>query len=165
MTIIKLIICVAIYAFATVFVGFTGLFAVLGHEPVTGWPMYLSTVAEQFSVPRRAPFALMFVTFVFAVPKVLGALHWWLGRSRDEFRPGSMAGFAFLVVFCGYMTLTIGVVAMADAAPAFSVMENVNLKAGLMLLGLWSVLAVILTMPAAAVANRLSGRAATNARA
>ena len=161
----KLIISILAYGISIILVGFTGLFALVGEGLFHSWPQHLSTLAHQFDVPKRAPFAFAIVAFVVAVPVVLGVWHWLRLRAGIAVSLGTIAGATAAMSLGGYGALFAVVMWMANVAPAFSVMEGVNLQFGLMLLGAWSVLAVILAMPAGAVVNRLCGDRASRVRA
>jgi hypothetical protein len=150
----KLITSLSIYVTTMIFVGFSGLFVLIG-DGFFAWPQHANTVLQQFAVPKRAPFALLIVLFVIAVPTVVGLWHWRRLTLGKQSSPGSMAGRTFVVSFGLYAVMIIAATAMANAAPAFSVMEGINLKFGIMLLGAWSALATVLAIPTGAAVNRL----------
>ena len=150
----KLIISLFTYFVSLIFVGFSGLFAVTG-DGLYAWPQHASTLMQQFALPQRAPFAVLIVMFVIAVPTIMATWHWRRLKLGQHSSPGSIAGRASVVSLGLYALLVVAVLAMARAAPSFSVMEGVNLKFGVMLLGAWSALAIILAMPAGASVNRL----------
>ena len=150
----KLIASLLTYLVLMIFVGFSGLFVLIG-DGLYAWLQHASTVVQQFAVPKRAPFASLIVMFVIAVPTIVAIWHWRRLQLGKQSTPSGMAGRTSVLSVGIYVALVIAAMAMANAAPAFSVMEGVNLKFGLMLLGAWSVLAVILAIPAGAIVNCL----------
>lgn len=153
----KLILSILIYAVTIVGLGFTCIFAALSHDILVAWPQYLGIVADQLISPRRAPFAWIIATFVVSVPVSLGGWQAWRIKSGSAPSKAAVASSAFLIIFGSYIVFYLAIALAAADAPVLSVMESVNLKFALIVLGLWGVFAILLAMPAGAAVNRLLG--------
>jgi hypothetical protein len=154
---IRLIYIILIYAVATVCIGFTCIFAVLDHDLMDAWPQYLSIVANQLSSPRRALFAWIIVTFVMSTPLSIGSWQAWRIKFGSPPAHSDVACFAFSAIFGSYVIFFLAVTAATAAGPVLSVMENINLRFAMILLGVWSVIAFFLAILAGATVNRLFG--------
>lgn len=169
----KLITSVSVYMISLILVGLGLVFLLIG-DGFLAWPQHLGTIIQQLALPKRAPFAVLIVLFVIAVPTIVATWHWRRLQLGKPSSLGSIAGRASAVAFGSYAVFVVGVLAVAQATPPFSVMESVNLKFGIMLLGAWSILVIVLAIPAGNAVNRLlrskpntfaaSGLAAAKAR-
>jgi len=146
---LKLVVSILIYFVATVVAGFSVIFLFLGGGIAEVWDQHIGIVLAQLAIPHRAPFATAIVSFVASIPVMLGLWHAIRPRVLD------MATFAPLAMLSAYGMLLLTVFALAQAAPRFSIREGLNLKFALVGLGIWSVIAIALAIPAGAVVNRL----------